>query len=507
MHKIIPVLIVIVIAVIFHLQLSDIPDTDSFYHIRHAWIYRTEGLFQNAFPWVQYSVINKFSADIWYGFHVLITPLTYFKNLITGIKLGGFLTTILSALLFFWAFIRLRVKWPLFWLPLLLLASADVLYRLTMLRPHPFSLGLALLLFTYLLHTKSGKKIFLPIFLISVAFSWMHLSLSWLPVFIVAVISGVQLVQKQFPQWKNISAVGAGLVLGWLLRPNPFGAIKIAYIQVVQLFLEKDIPLGFGRELTPFVLENFTDQLIPIFTLFAIGIGFLIWLIIRKGRWTLPPNIKTAVWSSLILSSVFFYLAFSVARRSNEIFVGFAVIFISLLFTHYYIVSKEKRRAIFSSWQSGAIVIVIVTALIYMPLKTAYRFNTYTANAFNPNYFKEAALWLKENSQPEEIVFNIHWDRFGQLFFWNQNNYYINGMDPIFQYAYNPSSYWKTRFLAIDQATAFTCGKIRCAQEEVENTHLILKRDFKASYIIIEKLRSPKLYNYLETADEFVKVF
>jgi len=82
----------------------------------------------------------------------------------------------------------------------------------------------------------------------------------------------------------KILPVFSGLILGWLLRPNPFGAVKIAYVQIAQLFLEKDLPLRFGRELKPFVWENFVDQLIPISILLAIAILF--WLHIYSQYFT-----------------------------------------------------------------------------------------------------------------------------------------------------------------------------------------------------------------------------
>ena len=501
------VILIIALSAFFNWRLGDIiPDADSFYHIKHSFIYRSEGLTQTTFPWTQYSVINKFSADIWYGLHILTIPLTYFSNLVNGIKLGGLIITIISLFLIFLALLRLKIKWPIFWLALFALASPDLIYRLTMLRPHPLSLGIAALLFAYLVTEKTSKT-YLILFVSSVFFSWIHLSLAWLPILIIGVISGLRFLQKLSIEWGKILAVFSGLILGWLLRPNPIGAAKIAYVQIAQLFLEKDLPLRFGRELTPFVWENFVDQLIPISILILTAICFFVWVSRRRGNWILPANLKTIVWSSLVLWISFFYLTFSAARRSNEIFIAFAVIFIGTLFSHYVNISKIIRHSAFAFGLPLLAAIFAVAALIYMPIKTVYRFDTYTEHAFSSNLFKESSQWLKENSKPGEIVFNLHWDRFGQLFFHNDRNYYNNGMDPIFQYAYDPSFYWKTHFFAIDEATAFTCGKIRCTADEVEDTRTVLKRDFKASYLILEKTRNPKLYGYLEKSGGFKKVF
>ena len=156
--------------------------------------------------------------------------------------------------------------------------------------------------------------------------------------------------------------------------------------------------------------------------------------------------------------------------------------------------------------------VIIVIALIYGPIKTVYRYNTYTANAFSPERFREVAEWLQLNSNPGEIVFNLQWDRFAQVFFWNYQNYYINGMDPIFELAYSPSLYWKNHYLFIDQffvqdGVAKVCGEIRCSVDMVEDIYMVLFRDFKASFLFLEKNRNPKLYNYLKTDSRFENVF
>lgn len=503
-----------VLALIAHGYSSSFPDPDSFYHIRHTWLYRTSGLFQTQFPWVQYSAINQYASDIWYGFHIITLPFSYFKNLIAGIETGGIVITIISLLLIYWALARLKIKWPLFWSLLFVLISADVLYRMTMFRPHPLSIGLTLLLFSFLQETKNSPNNnwgTVSLFLISALFSWIHLALSWIPILTLLVVNFVRLIQKLAIQWKNILAMTSGILAGLILRPNFIGAAKLAYIQVVQLALEKNLPLKFGRELTPFVWQNFVDQLIPISLLILFGLLFLIWTISKK-KFSSEKNDLTMILSSLILCLIFFALTFTVARRSNEFFVGFGAIFAGHIFTQYSRLTEPERRTLSKSWQANAVWILIILALIYAPLKTLQRFNTYMTNAFNPETLRESALWLKNNTQPKEIVFNIHWDRFGNFFFWNQKNYYINGMDPIFEYAYNPSLYWKNHFLHIDKlflenGIAYICGEIRCTQDKVEDVYDVLTKDFKASYIVLEKNRNPQLRKYLENASGFKNVF
>ncbi|MBI2024565.1 MAG: hypothetical protein HYT03_00525 [Candidatus Harrisonbacteria bacterium] len=494
------ILVVIAVAFALHASIPGIPDTDAFYHIRHSWLYRAGGIFQSSFPWTQYSVINQYSADIWYGFHILIIPFTFFSDLIKGMTTGGFAVNLAAVFLVFAALSRLKVKWPLFWTFLFWFASADVLFRLTMLRPHPLSMGLSLIIFAYLATPRT--KYTLPIIFFSAAtISWIHLSLSWLPILVGLAVAGVAILKKEIQPIKNALLIIPGILLGWVLRPNFLGAAKIAYIQVVQLVVEKQFGaefLRFGRELRPFVFENFADQLVPISVLMTLGICLIFWKVFLKKIKT-----ATATWASLGLAVLFFTLAFTLARRANDIFIGFAAIFLGLLFTELFM----EKRLFTAKWVMPVLTTTVAIILVAMPIKNIYRFGTYLQNVFDPQRFSEASKWLIKNSQPGEIVFSPNWDRFGPLFFWNWQNYYINGMDPIFEFAYDQSLYWKTHFLSVDQGAAITCGMVRCRAGEAEDTHLVLKRDFKASYIIVEKTRSPRLYEYVAKTDGFKKVF
>lgn len=482
--------VIIIFAAVLHSSISKIADADSFYHIRHAWIYRTEGIFNNSFPWTQYSVIGKIGADIWYGFHMLILPFTFFSDLVVGIKIGAAAVTAGSLFIAFWAFKRLKVAWPIFWTFVLVFASADLMYRMTMMRPHPLSLAISLLLFSYLV-TEKTRRSYLAVFLLSAAFSWIHLALSWLPIVVAGTVFITEWISQRRFFWQYPLLVLGGLLAGAFLRPNPVGAIKIAYIQVVQLFIEKlgsELPLRFGRELLPFVWENFADQLVPITVLVFIGVGLALKL--TKNR---------VVWTGFVLTALFFILAFTAARRANDIFIGFAVIFVALVLTEYFNVKKKNPPLL---------ILAFIIIFLVMPIKNTYRFLTYQNSAIDPLRFQPIGEWLHKNSKPGEIVFNIHWDRFAELFFWNHHNYYINGMDPIFEYAYEPSLYWKTHFFAIDAADkGYTCPMVRCTLPETVNNVEVIKNDFKASYVLVEKLRSPKIYNYFLKTPSFRKAF
>jgi hypothetical protein len=108
--------------------------------------------------------------------------------------------------------------------------------------------------------------------------------------------------------------------------------------------------------------------------------------------------------------------------------------------------------------------IIIVSDLkqLSSDLKLGFDFNTY----------EPAALWLAENTPPGSIVFHSDWDEFPMLFYYNNSNFYLVGLDPTFMYNYNKDLYWKWHNITLGS--------------EVQNIYQIIKNDFNAEYVFVE---------------------
>ena len=482
-------IIFFILSAVFQFSSPNIPDPDSFYHLRHAEIYKEQGIFTTDFPWVQYSVISQLKSDLWYGFHILLIPFTYL-NPITDIKIAGVFLTALALFIFYLVLKRHNVPWPFLWTIFLFVSSPNTLNRLLMVRPHTLTLALSLLILSLLIKGKNWQ-----IILVGFLFSWAHLSLVWIPILIGMVIL---IISRTKPNIIKLTYLLGGILMGWLARPNPLGAIKLAYIQVVQLMLEKqkNIPLLFGRELFPLAPRTLFENFTPLMLVWITAIVVIIFCVLRRRHMDQPTKIM--IWSSLSLSIIFFLMAVLVARRSYDFWGLFVIIFAALVFFVINASSHNVAKNIF-----GVIFIVILGFLIfYSPIKNA---RSLRENAVKPDLYQEISLWLKNNSQPGDIVFNVRWSDFPMLFYWNQNNYYIGGMDPIFQYAYNPTLYWKFHYISNDDVTKKTCPAIACTISMLEDTHAVLLRDFKAKYIVLEKQRNPLVYYYLENDPGYEK--
>jgi hypothetical protein len=159
------------------------------------------------------------------------------------------------------------------------------------------------------------------------------------------------------------------------------------------------------------------------------------------------------------------------ARRAFDFCSGFGVLFIGLVFSHYF-----NRN-----WPARLFLICAFLGLAFYGLNLR---NQVLSVGWEPNRFESTAKWIADNSNPGEIVFNARWEYFPELFFWNTKNVYSNGMDPIFQYAYDPDLF--------RQGHDLVTGKLNSSGSL--DSYQVLKKKFNARYVFLAKPFDDSLY-------------
>lgn len=487
---------VILTSAFFHFGSPNIPDPDAFYHIRHAWLYRTQSLFNTDFPWTYFSSIQTLGADLWYGFHLFLIPFT-FGDLNTGIKLAGLVLTSLLLLAYFQITVREKFALKYLWPFLFLLAVPNSLFQLLMVRPHILSLALSVLLFSFLI-----KGSWWPAALASAGIIFFHISFFWIIPLITLVIFAAQIIYKPI-NWPGYLGALGGAILGWILRPNFWETAQLTYVQVIKLLLEKqgNLPLLFGQELFPLSIGAFTESSLLFLMIWVPAIAIFAWALYRRQFYFSKASFReqAVLWSSAALSIAFALISLFIARRAYILWVAFGVLFIAAVYT--YLISQKPYL------KNAASMVLLVLFLIIFPYSIYQNSFNLTNRAAAPDKFQDAATWLENNTNPKDLVFNTHWDNFSALFFWNQKNYYIGGMDPIFQYNYNPALYWKFHHISKDDFWGLTCAEPICTTHNQENIDTVLMKDFRIQYIFVEKKRNPLLYQYLDLNPRFEKKF
>ncbi|MFO0983764.1 MAG: hypothetical protein U1E76_18870 [Planctomycetota bacterium] len=494
--------VLVLVAVGLNRLADTIPDPDVFYHIRHAWLYRTRGLTLTEFPWVQCSVIRLCAADLWYGFHLLLLPFTFGGDLLRGVEIGSIVWTASALLLVYAALRRMAMRWALGWTFLFAFIAADITHRLTMLRPQPISLGLDLLLVALLTAPPAQRGRALPMaFLLGVAQTFVHYALFWVPVLIFLTVSLAQLATRSRIALGRGLALIVGLGAGMLLRPNPLGALQLLDIQLFRWLLEKQSqPLMMAKEAMPLVWSKFIDQYLPVSLLVILAVP---WFLLGSGRATEPAVRRQRVigWTALALAMLFLALSFKVALRSTDFYVAFATLFVASAVTGATRPLGYIRR-VSVSFAAAAI-------LTWAALNNVYRYHMFVRNAYQPLAEQEVAQWLERNTPAGAIVFHVEWDKFAPLFFWNQHDRYINGMDPIFEYAYDAKLYWKHHHLLLDHVAVEADRAVLylAADAPPEDVYQVMSADFKAAAIVVDPQVTPHLLESLRADHRFKEAF
>jgi hypothetical protein len=498
------VIVLAAVALALHLPIPGFTDGDSLYHIRHAWIYRTRGLGQSAFPWLPFSAIERAGSNLWYGFDVLLVPFT-FGDLLLGIRVAGVLITLASLVLVWTAFERLGVRWPLLWTLLFAFLSVDSLYRLTMVRPQPLSLGLAMVLFAYLASDRPSRRV---VFALGAAITWIHLSLAWLPIGLWVATSAARIRRKRSIHWMPGLVMALGLAVGALARPNPIGALRLATVQVPIWLAEKGktVLLHVGRELLPYAWSDLGDRLIPAT---VVALAAIALFLARRPEPAEDDRRAVAGWASLALVPLFFAMSFFLAKRANDLFIAFAAILASCAAEPWIAAWRESR-----SLAKAAPIVPLALGAIAAPIQSLVQYKDYLEKTrlAGPMRLEKPALWLRDHARPGDIVFNVNWDTFPRLFFWSPETYCVSGNDPVFLYARDPERYWITRqlesdALIVDGERGYVCANPPCPSDRLEDVHTALVERFRASWVLLQRYRAPKLHDYLLRDPRFQLAF
>jgi hypothetical protein len=237
----------VAVAAAFRLHNPTVCDPDSFYHFRHAALYGENGVLMRDFPWIAYSILNRFSSDLAYGFHILLVPFTLLRDPVPGLRLAAVFEITVLLLLLYLVMRRHKVTYDFAWPFLVTFAAPPIMFLLLMTRPHTITMGLSVLLLS--LMASGGTW---GVLLTSMAIAFIHLNFFWVIPLVVVVSAGVGLFTERRLEWRKAVAALVGLSLGWLLRPNPIGAARIEYVQAVMHAVQRQKGgLLFGLEWLP----------------------------------------------------------------------------------------------------------------------------------------------------------------------------------------------------------------------------------------------------------------
>ncbi|MFA6410033.1 MAG: hypothetical protein WCW26_00445 [Candidatus Buchananbacteria bacterium] len=490
-------LLLLIITVSFFAYLANSPtlaDPDSFYHAKMALVLAQRGAITE-FPWLSATSLKYSFIDHHFLYHLLLIPFVSLFPPLIGLKIATVIFASLAILTIFWFLRRLQVRGA-FWYVLFLLTVNPFIFRLNLAKAQALAILMLFVILYLLFHYR-----YLGLVLACCFYVWLYggwpITLVLLAVFILANWLwqyqqkgwlGIRLKQgKSKPIRQNFYlglAIVSGLAAGLFFSPyfpKNFDfywqqSFKIAVINYQYL-------INVGGEWYPYAINDLIIAAFPFFGLLILAL--LAFLITLKKQ-------SAGAWFFLILSLLFLALTLK-SRRYVEYFIPVALCFSAVSLNAFWLSQKTKMEKLRP--KSFWVLIPVFLILGFSPI-FARDFKDLilnNRNGFGLNKFQAPAEWLKQNSAPGDIVFHSDWDEFPILFYYNDINYYLVGLDPTFMYSYDRDLYQRWSEL--------TTGKTK---DEMYQT---IKEVFGSRYVFVDFNQNADFDKNLSENFYFKKVF
>lgn len=428
------ILIAVILCIVFFTAMAwiqfsspDMPDNDGFYHIKLAYLMRTEGL-KPAFTWLPQSILNENEFyDHHFLFHVALIPFTL-GDLRLGAKWAAVTFAALAFLAVWFLFHRQRIPYAWLWALGLLGVSEAFLYRMSITRAQSLSLALLALGVLWLLERK-----YKHLAVLAFVYVWMYDAFPLLVALAVLYVVAVALVERRF-EYQPVVFIATGILLGLLI--NPYFPDNIIFsVRHMLPKLTDATSVRVGNEWFPYETGQLLENSLPALAAFASGI-------LALGLAGKKMDVRTAF--ALLVSLLFGLMLFQ-ARRFVEYFPPFALIFAAFSWTPLLEApSAQVPLAPASpsySLQSRlplAVLLVSISLGLFRTLPVARA----RMGGLKPyDLYAGASRWLEQNTNEGELVFQTDWDDFPRLFFYNTHNTYLIGLDPTYMQMYDEERY------------------------------------------------------------------
>jgi hypothetical protein len=405
----------------------DMPDNDGFYHIKLAWLMRTEGL-KPDFPYLPLSILNEGEFyDHHFLFHVALIPFT-FGDLRLGAKWAAVTFASLAFLAIWYLFYRQRVPFAWLWALGLLGISDAFLYRMSITRAQSLSLGMLALAYAWLLE---GKYKHLAV--LGFVYVWMYDAFPLMIALAVLHFLAVALTERRF-EFRPLLYTSAGILLGMLINPYFPDNLIFSYHHMLPKLTDAT-SVRVGNEWFPYDTKQLLDNSLPALAAFASGI-------LALGLAGRKMDVRTALG---LFAALLFGLMLFQARRFVEYFPPFALIFAAFAWAPLFetkpvrsTASSNGFIALPQNYLPGILLLLAVASGMVVSITPARE----AIDRSKPyGLYANASAWLEKNTPAGSRVFQTDWDDFPRLFYYNTHNTYLIGLDPTYLQLYDADLY------------------------------------------------------------------
>ena len=504
------VLVWLVFFIVFSLGQASIrvfwSNDDPYYHARHSALINETGNLTLVEPWLTMHFLSYAPTDPWWGFHAAMAFFIHFFGVVWGSKILSALLAASAFAIFYFILVAHKVSKPLLWTVIFWGSSVALLSRLLLERPHLLTLPVLMLAW----HLGSCRR-YWWLFALSIVYTLAYHLAPLIMVIIAAQLFIDYWFKRQFDLKLLMAALG-GILGGILLHPQSLNYVYVMFVEIWQvLYLRfSGINLNIGGEMItmPFwkLLQNVALPLIFYLPTAAAFLAF------RKD-WPLQHSSRLHVLG--VISAAWLVVALVVPRAATEYWLPFAWLFSAL--TCSVILSTadgERIKNYFNEFITTKITRPFIYALVAVLLAVNIVNLTLDIREANtnpmPGQIKEAAEWLSSHTPEQSVVFYDNWSYWPLMFYYNQRNRYLTGMEPTLAYEYNHDLYWTWRNISVN---GFVCDRSDgCPRSSiylaVAGVADAIRNKFQSEHILVKNDANSWLYKVLVARkQDFVKVF
>lgn len=476
---------------------------DPYYHAKHSYLMAQSQDFTLVKPWLAFHFFSYAPNDPWWGYHLIGAWFVGLFGVILGFKIY---TAVLSSLIFtvFYHILK-RIDCPRAFVWTSLLLGSSAFFQIRIMAERPFLLAMIALPLAFLWLVEKKYRHLFGLTLIFALLYHFVLPLVLFACFYVLV----EFLSDKKINFRPVIATGSGTLAGIFIHPNSlnyFFVIFVHFWEVLYLRLS-GTDLGIGAEIQATSFVSFLSENVLVLGAFILSTSLFIAF---KGQ-----REQVADQFLFVLALIWFLVTLTVPR-GIDFFVPFTWLFTARAFT-LFARSAEWPLLVsrFKTWPSPRIIkffsVAGVLALVGLNFFSTY---VHASDGGKGNgqdaYYEQAGDWLKAHTPGGSVIFYNNWSFWPRMFYFNDANRYVIGMDPTFLYEYDHELFWL--WSNISRAGAYCMRQDGCPdaspREKMSLVKYGIKEGFGADYALVGNFKQSSLVRVMESRkQDFEKVF
>jgi hypothetical protein len=467
---------------------------DHYFHLKYAYLLRTEGMNAvNHFNWIY--LLSHSDSGSRYAvslFQISLIPFTYFHDWLFALRtLDAFYGSVVIALMYF-LMRKEHVRHPLFF-TLLLVGSSFFVSRILLGRALVLMIALVFFEMRFAIHRK-----YVPLFFVVLIHVLWHQSTYFLPLIIVGMVEFSRYLVEKMVNIKVFLTSLGGIIFGMMFFPGFPGSL-FRWLQWIFKIQQSGSASAHGSlggiemATMDLTMNTFGQSVTVVAMIFCVMAVAYMYHLFKEEDTDVYEALRAGKMHWLITLTIFTLCmaggSFFLTGRLFDFFVPALVLLLGFVITALLDTQLIPPRSFGGRGFEYSVWVVVLAMCAY---SFSHIYNE--ANTFDYRPAQRAAEWIDEHSDDGAKVYLHNWSYFNLMFFTNAHNKYSMGIEPLTLKAYDESLYWKYYNIF---AYKYYCELPKVCKDELFD-ELLVKRTDAESRNAFKKENSEKIINAIK---------